>query len=654
MSQGERSARDDDAETPSPSATYLPGSAVAGHRLVRMVGAGGVGVVYEAVHEFTQRRVALKLLLPCYASTEEVRERARKEAIALCRLRHKNIVAVHSADTLPDGTVWIAMELLEGQSLRRICQVESPLPIARALHIGIEIADGLAAAHDLGIVHRDVKPENVFIDRHGEVKLLDLNIAKIRVDGLPSTRPGQRFGTTAYTAPEECWGEPCSPASDVYALSLVIYELLAGRYVFATGRGLSGMPSEGQLVAAHMLRMPVPVHELVPSIPDYVWPVLQTGLAKRPTERFRHAGAAASALRELRERYLSDVRAGRLAAVPDAGTPGSRREHHGPRTPERLITAPRPDESRVIVHGPAAPAELGWSEAREEDAAPAAREREEGAAPAQPSAPSWHPPPSAPPAADPGWPLLVTPGPVTVRSSPGGQGASLVGPDQPATDRVADRRWRAQLLRRCAAAAVLAIPISGAATALYIHARRERPAMSASERGAVPAASAGGVVTSAQAAPARPDITRATRETGAPPDARVPESAAEPLGVEAPEAAPSAPAESRGSAAGPSAPARTSTPAQASPPPRASVPAQPSAPATRARPVAGAAQAPARRPWDWLFTSKGRGAEKNTDPYEEEDIYSTPSRGRAPAPARPAKAQPGRDGEGPVGGPPGF
>jgi eukaryotic-like serine/threonine-protein kinase len=277
MSQGERSTRDDDAGTSSPPATYLPGSAVAGHRLVRMIGAGGVGVVYEAVHEFTQRRVALKLLLPHYASSEQVRERAHKEAIALCRLRHKNIVAVHSADTLPDGTVWIAMELLEGQSLRRICQVESPLPIARALHIGIEIADGLAAAHDLGIVHRDVKPENVFVDRHGEVKLLDLNIAKIRVDGLPSTRPGQRFGTTAYTAPEECWGEPCSPASDVYALSLVIYELLAGRYVFATGRGLSGMPSEAQLVAAHMLRMPVPVHELVPAIPDYVWPVWTTG-----------------------------------------------------------------------------------------------------------------------------------------------------------------------------------------------------------------------------------------------------------------------------------------------------------------------------------------------------------------------------------------
>ncbi|WP_437913294.1 protein kinase [Sorangium sp. So ce302] len=646
MSQGEHSARDDEAGTPSPPAIYVPGSVVAGHRLVRMIGAGGVGVVYEAVHEFTQRRVALKLLLPCYASTEQVRERARKEAIALCRLRHKNIVAVHSADMLPDGTVWIAMELLEGQPLRRICQVESPLPIARALHVGIEIADGLAAAHDLGIVHRDVKPENVFVDRHGEVKLLDLNIAKIRVDGLPSTRPGQRFGTTAYMAPEECWGEPCSPASDVYALSLVIYELLAGRYVFATGRGLSGMPSEGQLVAAHMLRMPVPVHEIVPSIPDYVWSVLQTGLSKRPAQRFRHAGAAASALRELRERYLSDVRAGRLAAAPDPGTPGARREHHGPRSPVRLIAAPQPDESRVIVPGPAASAELGGSEAHEEDAAPAARE--EDAVPAawaaQPSAPPSPPPSSAPPAADPGWPLLVTPGPVTVRSSPGG-GTSLLGPDLPATDRVADRRWRAQLLRRCAAAAVLAIPISGAATALYIHMRRERPAMSASESGAASAAPAGEVVTSAQAAPARPDIphaTRVTRETGAPPDARVPESAAEPLGIEASEAAPSPPAESRGIAARPSAPAKASTPAQ------------PSAPATRARPAAGAARAPARRPWDWLKTSKGRDEKKDTHPSEEEDIYPMPSRGRAPAPARPAPPRERRHEELPFGDKPEF
>lgn len=322
MSHDESSAGGDDAQPPSLVAPYAPGSVVAGHRLIRVIGSGGLGAVYEAVHEFTQRRVALKLLLPGYASSSQARERARKEAIALCRLRHRNIVSVHSADTLPDGTVWMAMELLEGQSLRRICQVETPLPVTRGLHVGIEISDGLAAAHDLGIVHRDVKPENVFLDRHGEVKLLDLNIAKIQVDGLPSTRPGQRFGTTAYMAPEECYGDPCTPASDVYSLMLVIYELLAGRYIFATGRGLTGIPSEGQLVAAHLFWMPVPLHEVAPWIPPYFWPVFQLGLAKNPAARFRHAGAAASALRELRERYQSDVRAGRLAGGQDTAQPG--------------------------------------------------------------------------------------------------------------------------------------------------------------------------------------------------------------------------------------------------------------------------------------------------------------------------------------------
>ncbi|XXY44092.1 hypothetical protein WME91_29200 [Sorangium sp. So ce269] len=420
----------------------------------------------------------------------------------------------------------------------------------------------------------------------------------------------------------------------MYSLMLVVYELLAGRYVFATGRGLSGFPNEKQLVAAHLLRMPTPLHEVAPWIPAYFWPVLEMGLAKEPAARFRHAGAVASALRELRERYLSDVRAGRIAAGQDAGSPGSRREHHGPRSPERLLTAPRPDESRVILHGHSASAELGGSEAREEGAAPAG---------------------------DPGRPLFATPGPVTARSSPGDRGSSLVGPDLPATDRVADRRWRAQLLRRCVAAAVLAIPLSGAATALYIHARRARPAVAASEGGAALAAPAGGIVASARAEPA----LSGPRGTGAPPDAPAPvraaqtgapapavqtdapAPAAEPPGVEASEVAPSPRTESRGMVAGPSAPAQASAPARPSAPAKASTQAQPSAPATRARPVAGAARAPARRPWDWLGTSNDRDE-------DEDDIYPMPSPGRAPAPARPAKPLRGRNDEGPVGGPPLF
>ncbi|AUX24985.1 uncharacterized protein SOCEGT47_055260 [Sorangium cellulosum] len=665
MSHGEHGDTDDGSQRAAPPAPYAPGSVVAGHRLVRVLGTGGLGAVYEAVHEFTQRRVALKLLLPSYASSAQARERARKEAIALCRLRHKNIVSVHSADTLPDGTVWMAMELLEGQSLRRICQVESPLSVARGLHLGIEIADGLAAAHDLGIVHRDVKPENVFLDRHGDVKLLDLNIAKIQVDGLPSTRPGQRFGTTAYMAPEECYGDPCTPASDVYSLMLVIYELLAGRYVFATGRGLSGIPSEGQLVAAHLFWMPVPLHEVTPSIPAYFWPVFQLGLAKQPAARFRHAGAAASALRELRERYFSDARAGRLAveqaeqaeqAEQDAGQPGSRREHHGPRSPERLITAPMPAETRVILAGLAASADPGEAEACEEGAATGAR-------PAQPSVAPSHPPPSAAPAAEPGWPLAMTPGPVTVRSSPGDRGSVPPAPGLPPTDRVADRRRRALLLRRCLAAAVLAIPISGAVTALYIHARRERPAAAASAGEVAAAASAphasSTAVATVRAEPALPGA-RETRETGAPPgvapahaaQATAPAPGPEEAEAEAPEAAPSP--RTAASAGGAGAPARESAGApareSAGAPAResaggAGAPARASAPATRARPGAGAARAPAPHAWDWL----------SSDIYEDdEDIYPMPSRGRAAAPAKPARPRRAVDGEPPFGSKPIF
>ncbi|WP_437924581.1 serine/threonine-protein kinase [Sorangium sp. So ce291] len=644
MSHGENSAGDDDVEAPLPLAPYPLGSVVAGHRLVRLIGSGGLSAVYEAVHEFTQRRVALKLLLASHASSARARERARKEAIALCRLRHRNIVTVHSADTLPDGTVWLAMERLEGQSLRRICQVESPLPVARGLHVGIELADGLAAAHELGIVHRDVKPENVFLDRDGEVKLLDLNIAKIHVDGMLTTRPGQRFGTVAYMAPEECFGDPCTPASDVYSMMLVIYELLAGRYAFATGRGLSGLPDEKQLVAAHMFRMPAPLHEVEPSIPPYFWPVFQLGLAKQPDARFRHAGAAASALRELRERYLSDVRAGRLLASQDAGPPGARREHHVPQSPGRLSTAPLSTDDRVILTGAAAAADLGGGEASEPGAAAAARV----AVPAMDLLVNA-PPPNAPPATESGWPMAVTPGPVTVRSLPGGHGSSPQVSGVPPTDRIADRRRRAQLVRRCIAAGVLAIPISGAATALYIHMDRGRseaavPTAAASASGA--AASASGAAATSASGAAASGAAAAAAASGAAAAAAASGAAAAVSGKDRPA---TAEGQARGSAvAGRAAGAEV---AGAPTGPGAASPAVP--PRAPARPGAGPARSAAAR----------SRADLSEDVYEdEEDIYGVPSGGRrgvpsggrVPAPAQPVKPRRGKGAGGPVGGPPRF
>jgi len=281
---------------------YPLGTVLAGYQLLRVIGVGGLGAVYEALHLFTQRPVALKLLLPDHAASADLRERARTEAIALCRVQHRNVVSVHSADMLADGTVYLAMELLTGTSLRRVCETEAPLPVARALYIAAEIADGLGAIHELGIVHRDVKPENVHIDAQDLVKVLDLNIAKLSIDGATTTKPGQQLGTTAYASPEQCAGVLCSPASDVYSLFLLIYEMLAGRHPFATCRGLAGLPCEAELVAGHVLRMPVPVHELVPSVPDYIWPALQRGLAKRAVARFAHGREAANVLRRLGDR----------------------------------------------------------------------------------------------------------------------------------------------------------------------------------------------------------------------------------------------------------------------------------------------------------------------------------------------------------------
>jgi eukaryotic-like serine/threonine-protein kinase len=431
-----------------------PGTVYGGHRLDRLLGTGGFGAVYEATHIFTERRVALKLLLPREGDTEDERARARKEAIALCRLRHKNVVSVHSADVLPDGTVWIAMELLDGQLLRRICEVESPLSPERALYIAIEIADGLAAAHDLGIIHRDVKPENVFIEVSNQVKILDLNIAKVSVDGMQSTnQEGLRFGTTAYLPPEACWGAPWSFAGDVYSLGVVLYEMLAGRHPFGKGRRLEGLPNAGQLIAAHMVQFPAPLHEVEPSVPEYFWPVLLRLLAKQPDERLQNGAVAASALRGLQALYAAEPRSGRPPAATSApAAPGARREHRGPRAPARSITVPMLAEPRVIVAGTTQEHERGPETASMGTAPTEAAEAVD-----------------APP---------VTPAPVMV---PFARQAAREGssPSLPPTARALDRRRRARLLRRCAVAALLAVPISGGSTALYVHLTREHAAAAA-------------------------------------------------------------------------------------------------------------------------------------------------------------------------------
>ena len=208
-----------------------PGGAVGGCRLVRELGRGGVGVVWEAVDEAAGMRVALKLL---HAADARVRERFRAELRALSTLQHPNVAIVHRAGE-DQGRPFLVMRLVEGGSLRERILRGGPLEQREAAAIGVKLARAVAHAHAQGVLHRDLKPANVLLDRQGEPILADFGLARVVAGAAGPTRTGELLGTPAYMSPEQAEGErgAIDERSDVYGLGTILYEMLSGRPPFS-------------------------------------------------------------------------------------------------------------------------------------------------------------------------------------------------------------------------------------------------------------------------------------------------------------------------------------------------------------------------------------------------------------------------------------
>jgi len=271
------------------------------YRVIRRIGEGGMGIVYEVEHVVIEKRLALKVLRDDYSSRPEVVARFRQEAKSASRIGNEHIVDISDFGETPGGASYFVMELLDGEDLANVLAREGTLPLSRAADIVTQCARALAAAHTKGIVHRDMKPENVFLTKRESrpdfVKIVDFGIAKmsdIETEGQPGrklTKTGMIFGTPEYMSPEQAAGKSLDHRVDIYALGVIFFELLTGRVPF------SGDTFMGVLTQ-HMFEAPPALVAANPNlkVPDSVEQFVRRALAKDAGERFQTCDELVSAM----------------------------------------------------------------------------------------------------------------------------------------------------------------------------------------------------------------------------------------------------------------------------------------------------------------------------------------------------------------------
>jgi serine/threonine protein kinase len=256
------------------------GDQVGGYRIEGVLGHGGMGVVYEARQLALNRKVALKLLAPQLGMDPSFKERFRQEGRIQAAIDHPNIVTVYEAGEIEEG-LYFVMRLIQGSTLKELI-IARELEGARTLRILTPIADALDAAHEAGLIHRDIKPQNILVGSRDHPYLADFGLTK-GVNDASLTKTGQFVGTIDYISPEQIRGEPATTCSDIYSLAAVLYECLTGVVPYPK-------PSDAAVMFAKLSEPPPLVTEERPELPPALDDVLRKGMAQEPSDRYDTAG----------------------------------------------------------------------------------------------------------------------------------------------------------------------------------------------------------------------------------------------------------------------------------------------------------------------------------------------------------------------------
>ena len=289
------------------------GQTISQYKILEKLGEGGMGVVYKAEDTKLDRFVALKFLPANLTSSNDDKARFLQEARAAASLAHPNICTIHSVEE-QDGKAFIVMEYVDGKTLKDMHQ---SLPLNQAIEIGIQIADGLTAAHDKGIVHRDIKPDNIMIRKDGRVQIMDFGLAKLK-GGSRLTREGSTVGTAGYMSPEQIQGQEADHRTDIFSLGVVLYELIAGESPF---KGVHEIAVAYEIVNVD----PRPLSAVKSEIDPQLNAIVLECLEKEPSERYQSVAEVAKDLRRFKRgsgRHVQLHAASRTAAMQSAGPGG--------------------------------------------------------------------------------------------------------------------------------------------------------------------------------------------------------------------------------------------------------------------------------------------------------------------------------------------